>query len=96
MRGFNENSLYADFYYYGNLEYRYLIGEQAFFDSFFQYGQLNNKSLNLKPRLYSFGLGFNFFLPIGLMTFQISNGNEFGNPIKFGDIKIHWGIVSRF
>ena len=96
IRGFNENSLYADSYYFGNAEYRYLIGEQAFFDVFLQYGQLNNKALSLRPKLYSFGLGFNFFLPVGLMTFQISNGNEFGNEIKFGDTKIHWGILSRF
>jgi len=96
LRGFNENSLAADFYYYGSLEYRYLIGNQAFFDVFGQYGQLNNKSLNVKPKLYSVGLGFNFFIPIGLMSFQLSNGNEFGNPFKFNDIKIHWGILSRF
>ncbi len=30
------------------------------------------------------------------MSFQLSNGNEFGNPFKFNDIKIHWGILSRF
>ena len=96
FRGFNENSLYADLYYYGTAEYRYLVGEQAFFDVFGQYGEFNNKSLSLKPKIYSFGLGFNFVLPIGLMSFQISNGNEFGNPIKFGDTKIHWGILSRF
>ncbi|WP_262991366.1 hypothetical protein [Chryseobacterium gilvum] len=96
LRGFNENSLAADFYYFGSLEYRYLIGNQAFFDVFGQYGQLNNKTLNVKPKLYSVGLGFNFFIPIGLMSFQLSNGNEFGNPFKFNDIKIHWGILSRF
>lgn len=96
MRGFNENALYADFYYYGTTEYRYLVGNQAFFDVFAQYGELQNKSLGLKPKLYSFGVGFNFILPIGLMSFQISNGNEFGNPVKFGDTKIHWGILSRF
>ena len=96
FRGFNENALLADFYYYGTAEYRYLVGNQAFFDVFGQYGQINNKNLGLKPKLYSLGLGFNFFLPIGLMSFQISNGNEFGNPIKFGDTKIHWGILSRF
>jgi hypothetical protein len=96
FRGFNENSLLADLYYYGTAEYRYLIGEQAFFDTFAQYGEFNNKNLNLKPKIYSFGIGFNFVLPIGLMSFQISNGNEFGNPIKFGDTKIHWGILSRF
>lgn len=96
FRGFNENALFADFYYFGTAEYRFLAGNQAFFDVFGQYGELNNKSLSLKPKLYSFGLGFNFFLPIGLMSFQISNGNEFGNPVKFGDTKIHWGILTRF
>ncbi|QBO57407.1 hypothetical protein NBC122_00560 [Chryseobacterium salivictor] len=96
FRGFNENSLYADFYYFGTAEYRYLAGNQAFFDVFGQYGELHNKNLGLKPKLYSLGLGFNFILPIGLMSFQISNGSEFGNPIKFGDTKIHWGILSRF
>lgn len=96
FRGFNENSLLADFYYFGTAEYRYLVGNQAFFDVFGQYGQLNNKNSGLQPKLYSAGLGFNFFLPIGLMSFQISNGNEFGNPVKFGDTKIHWGILSRF
>lgn len=96
FRGFNENSLAADFYYYGGLEYRYLIGNTSFFDVFGQYGQLNNKSLNLKPKIYSVGLGFNFFIPLGLMSFQLSNGNEFGNPFKFNDIKIHWGILSKF
>lgn len=96
LRGFNEESLYADFYYFGNAEYRYVVGNQAFFDVFLQYGQLNNKTLNVKPKLYSVGLGFNFFLPIGLMTFQISNGNEMGNPFKFNDTKIHWGLLSRF
>ncbi len=96
FRGFNENALLADFYYFGTAEYRYLVNNQAFFDVFGQYGQLNNRSLNVKPKLYSFGLGFNFFLPIGLMSFQISNGNEFGNAVRFGDTKIHWGILSRF
>lgn len=96
FRGFNELSLISDFYVYGGAEYRYLVNDQAFFDIFAQYGQMSNKSLNVKPSLYSLGLGFNFFLPIGLMSFQISNGNQFGNPFKFNETKIHWGIVSRF
>lgn len=96
IRGFNENSLNANFYYYGNLEYRYLVRNQAFFDLFVQYGQLKNDALNLSPKLYSFGVGFNFFLPIGLMSFQVSNGSEVGNPIRFSFTKIHWGILTRF
>lgn len=96
MRGFNEQSLISDFYAYVGSEYRYLVNDQAFFDVFAQYGQMSNKSLGINPELYSFGFGFNFFLPIGLMSFQISNGNQFGNPFKFNETKIHWGILSRF
>lgn len=96
MRGFNEQSLISNFYAFAGAEYRYLVNDQAFFDLFAQYGQMSNKSLGISPKLYSLGLGFNFFLPIGLMSFQISNGNQFGNPFKFNEIKIHWGILSRF
>lgn len=96
MRGFNEQSLISDFYAFAGAEYRYLVNDQAFFDLFAQYGQMSNKALGVSPKLYSVGVGFNFFLPVGLMSFQISNGNEFGNPFKFNEIKIHWGILSRF
>jgi hemolysin activation/secretion protein len=96
LRGFNESSLLSNFYYFGTAEYRYLIGNQAFFDIFGQYGQIDNKNLNTKTQVYSLGLGFNFFLPIGLMSFQISNGNPVGNPIQFNDTKIHWGILAKF
>lgn len=96
MRGFNENSLLADYFFYGNLEYRYLINENAFFDSFVQYGQLNNENLAQNINLYSFGLGFNLRLPIGLMSLQISNGSEFSQAIQFKQTKIHWGILTRF
>ena len=96
FRGFNEESLIADFYYFLGTEYRYVINDQSFFDAFIQYGGLNNKVLSVKPELYSFGLGFNLILPIGLMSFQISNGSETGNSIVLGNTKIHWGILTRF
>lgn len=96
LRGFNENAILANFYAYGGAEYRYLVNQQAFFDVFAQFGQIQNKTLGADPKFYSFGFGFNFFLPIGLMSFQISNGSQVGNPFNFRDTKIHWGIISRF
>lgn len=96
LRGFNENSLLADFYWFSNVEYRYLVGEQAFFDVFGQYGSLQNKSLNASPKFYSLGLGFHFLLPVGLMSLQVSNGTETANAMRFKDTKIHWGIITRF
>ncbi len=96
LRGFNEQSLFTDFYAFGGVEYRYLVNNQAFFDVFGQLANVRNSILKTTSKLYSFGLGFNLLLPIGLMTFQISNGQEFNNPFKFQDTKIHWGIVSKF
>lgn len=96
LRGFNENSLSADFYAYGGAEYRYLINSQAFFDVFGQYGILSNPNLETQIKLYSFGFGIKLFIPIGLMSIQISNGSQFGQDFDFKSTKISWGILSRF
>lgn len=96
LRGFNENSILAEKYGYGTLEYRYLINTQSFFDAFGQYGGLHNGALDTSPTFYSVGVGFQMYLPIGLMSFQISSGTFVGQPLKFADTKIHWGIITRF
>lgn len=96
LRGFNEQSIFTDFYGYGGVEYRYLVGQQAFFDVFGQWATVRNTVSKETKQLFSVGLGFNFLLPLGIMTFQISNGQEAGQPFRFQDTKIHWGIVSRF
>lgn len=96
LRGFNENSLLGDFYIYGGPEYRYLINDQAFADIFAQYGQVNSKYLGQSTQLYSVGFGFNIFLPVGLMSFQISNGSQPGVPFNFRETKVHWGILTHF
>lgn len=96
LRGFNENSILGNLYAFANLEYRYLIGNQAFFDVFAQYSTVENKTLSVSPKFFSFGTGFNFFLPIGLMSFQVANGNQSGESFNFRNTKIHWGILTRF
>lgn len=96
LRGFNENSILGELYAIAGSEYRYLISNQAFFDVFAQYALVNNKNLSANSKFYSFGTGFNFILPVGLMSFQISNGNQVGEPFTFRNTKIHWGILTRF
>ncbi|SDE28672.1 BamA/TamA family outer membrane protein [Riemerella columbipharyngis] len=96
LRGFDENILLSKFYVYGGLEYRYIIGETAFFDVFGQMGKLKNPLFEKDINLYSGGFGFNFILPVGLMSFQISNGNNFEDRFNFKNTKVHWGLLSRF
>lgn len=96
FRGFGEQSLLGNSYAFGGVEYRYLIGKQAFFDIFSQVGIFENKALSIAPKLYNIGIGFNFILPIGLMSFQVSNGTTFGTAFQLKETKIHWGILTRF
>ncbi|MDY3316802.1 hypothetical protein PG630_05740 [Riemerella anatipestifer] len=96
LRGFNEESLLTNAYLYGGAEYRYLVGQQAFFDVFGQLAQVRASSRSIQNYFYSVGTGFNFRLPLGIMSFQISNGTAFGSPFRFKDIKIHWGLATRF
>ena len=96
LRGFNEQSIFTDFYAYGGLEYRYLSNNQAFFDVFGQWASVRNTVSRDMKQLFSVGIGFNFLLPLGIMSFQISNGQQEGNPFRFQDTKIHWGLISKF
>lgn len=96
LRGFNEESLFTDFYGWGGIEYRYLVSNQAFFDVFGELASIRNSVLKEHRKLYSLGLGFNFMLPLGLMTFQISNGFQAGSALRFQETRIHWGLISRF
>lgn len=96
LRGFSEQSLQGNSYAFAGVEYRYLVGKQAFFDMFSQVGIFENRILKISPKLYNIGLGFNFVLPIGLMSFQLSNGTSFGSMPQLKETKIHWGILSRF
>lgn len=93
LRGFGEESLLAKSYFFGGPEYRFLVNDKAFFDAFVQAGQITNEK---KFGVYSFGAGFNMVVPIGLMSFQLSNGNTFNSPLSFAQTKIHWGVVTRF
>ena len=61
FRGFNEQSLFTDFYAFGGVEYRYLVSNQSIFDVFGQLANVRNSSLKTTSKLYSFGLGLIFF-----------------------------------
>jgi outer membrane protein assembly factor BamA len=98
LRGFNEESLLANSYTMVGIEYRYILGENAFFQLFANAAYTENKS---DPELglvtdypYGFGAGVHLDVNSGILTLAYALGSEQGNGIKFSQAKIHFGIVN--
>ncbi|WP_181039994.1 BamA/TamA family outer membrane protein [Aureitalea marina] len=96
IRGFNENSIDAQFYSVLNTEYRYQFNSGLYAHSIIDLGYFENSPLNLKEKLYSFGLGIGFSTQAGVFKLNIANGNSESQNFKFSNTKIHLSLSSRF
>ncbi|MBO6517600.1 MAG: hypothetical protein JJ975_13720 [Bacteroidia bacterium] len=98
LRGFNEESIQANSFTMFTLEYRYILGGNAFFQLFANAAYLENKS-DLQNGLrtdtpYGFGAGVHLEVNTGILSLAYALGSEQGNPIKFSLAKIHFGIIN--
>lgn len=98
LRGFDEESIYANLYSIGTVEYRFLIDRNSFAFAFFDgaYYEFNGVNSNVSDRPFGFGLGVNFETKIGIFSVTYALGKQFNNPIDFRTGKLHFGIVNRF
>jgi hypothetical protein len=96
LRGTNERSLVADAYWLNTAEYRYLINDQAFFDAFVQQALVQNTKNQYRQNILAYGLGFNFYMPVGLMSFQLSKAEMGNGNFSINDLKIQWGLLAKF
>lgn len=98
LRGFNEESLTANGYTIVGIEYRYLLGGNAFFQLFANAAYLEDRSDQMNglrtDMPYGFGAGVNLEVNNGLLSLAYALGSEQGNPIRFSQAKIHFGIIN--
>ena len=98
LRGFNEESLLANSYTMVGLEYRYLLGENAFFQLFVNAAYTEDKSNTATGLVtdipYGFGAGVHLDVNSGVLSLAYALGSEQGNGIKFSQAKIHFGIIN--
>ncbi len=98
LRGFDEQSIYANQYHLLSLELRllldrnsyvYLFSDNAYVQSYFNgYG---------KEGIYNgFGLGTTLETKTGLFTISYALGRSDSNPIQFRQSKIHFGYLAYF
>ncbi len=98
LRGFDEESIFASELLIYNLEYRFLLDQNSFFQLFYNqafYQRKINKQL-VSDNPFGFGLGVNFETKAGIFTLCYALGKQFNNPISFSTGKIHFGIINYF
>ncbi|QTV07025.1 hypothetical protein J9309_02360 [Faecalibacter bovis] len=96
IRGFNEESIIANLYGIGSLEYRFLPNEGFYVSVFGDYAFIDNKRMDLNTNFISFGTGLSFMTKIGIFNLSYAVGKTENTPFDFKESKIHFGILSQF
>ncbi len=98
LRGFDEQSQFLSQYGLGSLEYRYLIGENSYFNVFTDggWGKDASRGRNIGYSYFSAGMGLNFETKAGLFNLAWAVGKRNDNPLNLRQSKIHFGFVNYF
>ncbi|HUR30113.1 MAG TPA: BamA/TamA family outer membrane protein, partial [Saprospiraceae bacterium] len=98
LRGFDEESILAQYYTILSAEYRLLIGGNSYISLFSDYAWIKNVDVDLPLEDHPFGFGFGLNLETGAGIFgmRAAVGAQRGNAIDFGDARLHFGYVNRF
>jgi len=96
IRGFEENSLYANLFAVINTEYRYRLSNTLFVHSVLDAAYFENKNVMTKQKLFGFGFGFGLLTKAGLFRFNYSGGKIENQMFKLSDSKIHISLSTQF
>jgi hypothetical protein len=99
LRGFDEESIYANKYAVFTAEYRYLVGINSYFFGFTDGGltSTNFNATRYSNNFISAGLGLEFETKFGLLNLSYALGKR--DDVKFdirNSSKIHFGYINYF
>lgn len=99
LRGFDEESIYANQYGVLTAEYRYLLGTNSYFFGFSDLGLTNTKYNNFhySNSFISGGLGIEFETKFGLLNLSYAIGKRNDETFNLRSAsKIHFGYINYF
>jgi hemolysin activation/secretion protein len=98
LRGFDEESIYADRYAVATLEYRILFGTNNYFFAFTDGGWAGRTTLEVEEDkgYLGFGGGMTLETKAGIFNLTVAAGKAGSAPVDFRRIKVHIGMVSLF
>lgn len=98
LRGFDEESILANAYAVGTIEWRFLFEENSAIFAFFDQCWYENNAVGgyKKDNPFGFGAGVNFQVKTGVFSFTWALGKQQGNDILFRNSKLHFGFINYF
>jgi len=99
LRGFDELSVLTNAYLVSTAEFRLLLDRNSYLSfPFIDYGitRVVVDEAEEWDNALGIGMGINFSTPAGIFNVSFAAGRRLGNPLDFGDTKIHFGYVSLF
>ncbi|ANI90163.1 hypothetical protein A9P82_13235 [Arachidicoccus ginsenosidimutans] len=98
LRGFDAQSIYANAYAVGTLEYRYLVARNSFFFVFSDFGgsQFKNNSTKYNDGFLSFGFGMAFETKAGIFNFNLASGKDRNNNFGLNNAKVNIAYTALF
>lgn len=96
LRGFDEESIFASYYWVGTMEYRFLLDRNSFFRLFYDQGYYFNKILKLEDYPSGLGLGVQLQTLAGALQLNYALGEQMNSGFNFQSGKIHFGIINYF
>ena len=98
LRGFDEESIYANRYLVETAEYRYLLARNSWFYGFTDFGwaayDVNQTKFN--HTYLGFGVGLSLETGSGIFSISLAEGKRDDNKFNFQQSKIHLGFISLF
>lgn len=96
LRGFDEESIYASYFWTATLEYRYSIDRNSFFRAFYDQGYFYNKITSTEDYPYGVGVGVQVQTVAGMLQLNYALGAQNNSGLNFQTGKIHFGIINYF
>ena len=99
LRGFNEQSIFANSFHLAMTELRFMTGTSGFIAPFFSVARYVNKTAVGGPAFgmpYSTGIAASVKTAVGILQICWALGSDQGVPPKLNNSKFHMGIGSTF
>ena len=98
LRGFDEESIRAQYFSVLTAEFRYLLGLNSYFSTFVDYAAVYNdfRESQKWDLPFGFGVGLSFQTSAGIFALNVALGRQLQNPLDFRNAKTHFGFVSLF
>jgi hypothetical protein len=98
LRGFDEESLFVQYYAVSTAEYRFILQQNSYMYAFFDAAYTGKPSLSgfQHDFPFGFGAGMAFETKAGIFGISYAVGRQQGNPIDFRTSKLHFGYINVF